>query len=366
MTETTKLARSTVAAFPEVGIPQTNQQIMAEHHLHKLAVLNCNENPLGTAPKAVEGIRRELNQINRYPESGSTDLRAAIGKHYGLEADNVILSNGGDNIITTMMAAFINEDDELIVGDPSFFVYGQISRIMGGRLVKVPLKDFVYDLDGVLAAVTPKTKMVIICNPNNPTSTIVRQKEVDEFLAKVPDHVLVVMDEAYAEFVSDQGYPNTVEAIQAGKNVLMIRTFSKLYGLAGLRVGYAMAAKPLIANMRKAVETFPVNRLAQAGAIAALDDDAFVQKVIAHTDKSRAYLTEEFSKLGMEVIPGAANFMFVDMKRNSDEMAAELQRRGILIRGGGAWGYPNHCRISFGTMEENQWLMQTIKEIIGA
>ena len=230
--------------------------------------------------------------------------------------------------------------------------------------MKVPLKDFVYDLSGILAAITPKTKMIIICNPNNPTATILRQQEMDAFLAQVPENVLVVMDEAYAEFVGDAAYPNSVAYIKAGKPVLMIRTFSKLYGLAGLRIGYALSTKPLIATMRKAIETFPVNRLAQAGAKAALQDRSFVQQVVAHTDESRAYLTEELQKLGLDVVPGAANFMFVDLKQESGPVVAALEQKGILIKGGVSWGYPTYARISFGTKAENQWLIKELKAIL--
>ena len=365
MTNSNKLFRNTVANFPEVSVPPLKADIAKALNLTKTADLDSNENPMGTAPKAVEAIQKELGSLNRYPESGSTLLRTALAEHYGLEADNVIISNGGDNIITTLMNAFINEGDEIVVCKPYFFVYTVESGLLGGKIKEVePMADFACNFEGMLDAITDKTKMVMITNPNNPTAAIIGKKALADFIAKVPDHVLVVLDEAYAEFVGEEDYDDGLEYVKANKNLLIIRTFSKLYGLAGLRVGYALAPKRLIANMRKAIETFPVNRLGQAAAEAALADKAFVQKTIDHANRSRAYLKAEFTKMGVDMVDGFANFCFVNLHTDSKPVVEALGKKGIFVKNGYGWGYPEYARISFGTDEENQWLVQELKAIL--
>ncbi|MGI5824829.1 MAG: histidinol-phosphate transaminase [Bacillota bacterium] len=365
MSNINKLFRNTVANFPEVSIPPVKEEILANLGLEKAACLDSNENPMGTAPKAIAAIQDELNKLNRYPESGSTLLRTALAEHYGLDADNVIISNGGDNIITTLMNSFINEGDEIVVCNPYFFVYGVESGLLGGKIVAVePNTDFSCNFEAMLDAVTEKTKMIMLTNPNNPTATLIGKKALADFIAGVPENVLVVLDEAYAEFVGSHDYGDGLDLVKADKNILIIRTFSKLYGLAGLRVGYALAPKKLIANMRKAIETFPVNRLGQAAAAAALTDSDFVEKTVEHADKSRAYLRTEFKKLGLDMVEGCANFCFVNLHTDSKPVVEALAGKGIFVKNGYGWGYPEYARISFGTDEENQWLINELKIIL--
>jgi histidinol-phosphate aminotransferase len=365
MTNSNKLYRNTVANFPEVSIPPLKEDILKNLGLTKAAHLDSNENPLGSAPKAAEAIQKELKSLNRYPDSGSTLLRNALAKHYDLNADNIIISNGGDNIITTLMNSFINEGDEIITCKPYFFVYGVESSLLGGKIVAVePNADFSCNFEAMLNAITDKTKMIMITNPNNPTAKIIGKKELTDFVAQVPENILVVLDEAYAEFVDGLDYADGLDLVKAEKNILIIRTFSKLYGLAGLRVGYALAPRHLIANMRKAIETFPVNRLGQAAAAAALTDTEFTEKTIKHADKSRQYLKTEFDKLGLDMVDGCANFCFVNLHTDSKPVVEALANKGIFVKNGYGWGYPQYARISFGTDEENQWLIQELKNIL--
>lgn len=365
MADFNKLFRNTVAEFAEVNVPPLKEELLKANGLTKAACLDSNENPLGSSPKAKAAIEAELANLNRYPESGSTLLRQALAEHYNLHEDNIIISNGGDNIITTLMNSFINEGDEIVVCNPYFFVYTVESGVLGGKMVAVePHDDLSCDFEAMLAAINERTKLVMITNPNNPTATVIGKKALYDFLDKVPSNVLVVLDEAYAEFVEADEYADGIEYVRADKNVLIIRTFSKLYGLAGLRIGYAMAPKPLIANMRKAIETFPVNRLAQAAAAAALTDTEFVNATIAEANAGREYLQKEFAKLGLDMVPGSANFCFVNLHTDSKPVVDALAAKGIFVKNGYGWGYPEYARISFGTAEENQWLIRELKAIL--
>lgn len=366
MTDFKNLYRKNVAAFSEVPTPPLKADLLAAKGLTKAACLDSNENPLGSSPKAQAALEQEMGNLNRYPEPGSTLLRRALAKHYDIDQDNIIVSNGGDNIITTLMNSFIDEDDEILVSNPYFFVYEVESKLLGGKIITVePNDDLSCNLEAMLAAITKKTKLIMITNPNNPTAMVIGKNDLTAFLDKVPKDVLVVLDEAYAEFVPAAEYADCIDYVRAEKNVLIIRTFSKLYGLAGLRIGYAMAAKPLIDNMRKAIETFPVNRLAQAAAAAALTDTEFVQATIDHANAGREYLQREFSAMGLDMLKGSANFCFVNLHTDSKPVVAELANRGIFVKNGYGWGYPEYARISFGTMEENQWLVRELKDILG-
>lgn len=366
MADFKNLYRKNVAAFDEVPVPPLKEELLQAKGLTKAACLDSNENPLGSSPKAQAALTAEMANLNRYPEPGSTLLRQALAEHYNLDADNIIISNGGDNIITTMMNSFIDDGDEILVSNPYFFVYGVESGVLGGKIVAVePHSDLSCDFEAMLSAITPKTKLIMITNPNNPTATVLGKEQLTAFLNQVPDNVLVVLDEAYAEFVPAGEYADCIDYVRAENNVLIIRTFSKLYGLAGLRIGYALAAKPLIANMRKTIETFPVNRLAQAAAAAALTDTEFVQATIEHANQSRAYLQQEFTAMGLDMVQGSANFCFVNLHTDSKPVVEELANRGIFVKNGYGWGYPKYARISFGTTEENQWLVRELKEILG-
>jgi len=365
MTNIDKLVRSTLQTVGAVTPPPLLDDYFKAQGIDHPAIMCNNENPLGSSPKAKAAIQAELENINRYPETGSTVLRTALAEYYGLNADNVIISNGGDNIITTLMNTYIEAGDEIVVCEPYFFVYGVESGMLGANLVKVkPVNGFECNLEGMLEAITDKTKLVMITNPNNPTAVTIGADAIDDFLNKVPENVIVVLDEAYAEFVEGD-FPDSISYVKSRPNVLVIRTFSKLYGLAGLRVGYALASEAIIANMRKIIETFPVNRLAQAAAAAALTDTEFRAASVQLAKDNREFYNRELPKFGFEIVPGQANFMFVNLKRDSRELAAALKAKGIMIKDGYGWGYPEYARISFGTPEENARLIAALTEIIG-
>ncbi|MDL2217193.1 histidinol-phosphate transaminase [Christensenellaceae bacterium OttesenSCG-928-M15] len=340
------------------------EQVQREYGLKRVVKLASNENPIKTSPKALEAMKQELDKCYMYPEGSSPAIREALSKKYGVEPGEVLVANGGDHVISLICEAFVNVDDEVIVGVPSFMTYELATVIAGGKLVGVPLVDFTFDLDAVLKAITDQTKIIFLCNPNNPTGTIVRRQEVAAFMEKVPDHCIVVFDEAYFEYVDDPGYPDGMEYVRAKKNVIVIRTFSKIYGLAGVRIGYAVAPKHIMDAFARVLPAFPANRVAQAGALAALDDKAFIEEAKRVNDEGRAYFQAEFEKLGMTYAESHGNFIFVDTKRDAVKLNAELLKRGVIVRPGPQWGYPNALRVSIGTMEENKTLIEALKELV--
>ncbi len=342
------------------------EEVQKEYGLTHIAKMASNENPLGTSPKAIEAMRAETEKVFMYPEGSSAELRAKLAARFGVDQDMLIVTNGADHLLTMLAQAFVNQGDECIIPAPSFAAYVTNTIIMGGVCVMTELKDFTIDLDAMAKKLSPKTKLVYICNPNNPTGTIIGKKAFDDFLAKVPEQAIVIMDEAYAEFVSDPEYPQTLDYIKAGKNVILTRTFSKLYGLAGTRVGYGIAPKHLMDILRKVALPFPVNRLAQAGALAAMDDDDFVAKTIKNNNEGRDYLCKEFAAMGMEYYPSHTNFIFVNIHMDSKMVFQKLLELGVVVRPGHLWGYPEFLRVSFGTMEENQRFIKGLKELKNA
>ncbi|ATW27490.1 histidinol-phosphate transaminase [Candidatus Formimonas warabiya] len=339
------------------------EEAIREYGLKEMIRLASNENPLGTSPKALEAMKQALDDAYLYPEGSSTELRRKVAATFGIEADMVIFGNGADNILLMIAQAFIDEDDEVIVGDPTFSVYETVTRIMGGRVVKVPLRDFTYDLSAIVRKITPQTKLIFVCNPNNPTGSLVTEKEVAQFMDQVPAHCVVVFDEAYAEFVQERNYPQTIRYIHHQKNVLMVRTLSKIFGLAGVRIGYALGPQKLINVLCKVAEPFPVNRVAQAGGLAALDDGEFVKRVLEVNEEGKHYLYEQFSQLGMSYVPSHTNFVFVHLGMDGKLAFQKLWEKGIVIRPGDIWNLPEFSRITIGTAEQNEKLVKALAMI---
>ncbi len=357
------LARKGIDALPVYHAGKTPQQYQEKYGLHEMTVLHLNENPIGASPKALQAIRANLDQIFRYPDSSCQLLREKIAQKNKLSPEMIICANGGDNIITTVMKAFINEGDEVIIGTPSFAIYDIAATAMGGKTVKVPLKEYKFDLPAMLKAINQKTKLIIICTPNNPTGTICAKEELEDFMAKIPDHCLVLLDEAYMDFADKDVFPDSLTYIRENRNILSLRTFSKFYGLAGLRLGYAIGPQRLIETMYKVVEVFAVDSLAQAAGIAALDDIYFADLVCQTVQNGKAYLISKLEKCGCKVVPSQSNFIFVDVGMDSEVMQLELLKRGFMIKSGTGWGYPTCCRISIGTRNEVQLLVQAIAQI---
>jgi histidinol-phosphate aminotransferase len=326
--------------------------------------LASNENVLGPSPRALAAIRKELSNLHMYPEGPCPDLREALARKFSVEEENVVVSNGADNLLALVAGAFINEGEEAVMATPTFSMYPTVTRIMGGKPVEVKLSGFTHDLPSMLKRINRKTKLLFVCNPNNPTGTIVSRGELGAFLTRVPERIVVVLDEAYWDFADSPEYPKGVAYVKEGRPVIVLRTFSKVYGLAGLRVGYAIGRRDLIDCLYRVRESFPVHRLGQAGAVAALKDKAHEEKSIRMVIEGRKYLYRKLAAMGLFYVPSQANFVFIDLGMDSKEALQGLLREGVIIRPGYIWGYPTFARVTVGRMEDNRRFIKALNKII--
>ncbi len=358
------LARKGILKITSYVPGKSIEEVQKEFGPKKWVKLASNENLLGPSPKAIAAIRKELPNIYLYPEGPCTILRKALAEKFALPEGRVVISNGADNLILLIASAFINERDEAIMADPTFSVYTNVTQIMGGKPVKVKLKDFTHDLDAMLKKVNRKTKLVFICNPNNPTGTTVPLESFNSFLSRLPERVIVVLDEAYGDFVEDAFYPNGLDYIRERKQVIVLRTFSKVYGLAGLRVGFALSREDVMDCLYQVRDPFPVHRLGQVAAVAALKDEEHAIKSIQLVYEGKRYLYRELDRMGISYVPSQANFIFVDFEKDSEEVFQALLKEGIIIRPGKMWGYPTFARVTIGRMEDNHRFIQALKKIL--
>lgn len=358
-----RLARKNILKIASYLPGKSIEEVQKEYGAKRWIKLASNENLLGPSPKALEAIRRELPNIHFYPEGPSPVLRQALARSFLLAEENIIISNGADNLILMIANAFVDEGDEVIMAYPTFPVYTNVTQIMGGKPIRVRLQDYTHDLDGMLKRVNRKTKLIFVCNPNNPTGTIVSKVSLNQFLIRLPERVIVILDEAYGDFVEDTLYPNGLDYVKDGKQVIALRTFSKVYGLAGLRIGYAIGRKDLIHCLYQVRDPFPVHRLAQVAALAALTDTDHIQKSIQLVYEGRRYLYKELEKIGIPYVPSEANFIFIDFGKDIEEVFQGLLREGIIIRPGKAWGYPTCGRVTIGKMADNRRFIKALKKI---
>jgi len=358
------LARKGILEIKSYIPGKSIEEVQKEFGAKRWLKLASNENLLGPSPKAVAAIRKELPNIYLYPEGPCTVLRQALAKKFSLRGGMVVISNGADNLILMIANAFVNEGDEVVMADPTFSVYSNVTQIMGGRPIKVRLKDFTHDLDGMLKKVNRKTKLLFICNPNNPSGTTVSQESFNHFLSKLPKRVIVVLDEAYGDFVEDPHYPNGLDYVKGGRQVILLRTFSKVYGLAGLRIGFALGREDLVDCLYQVRDPFPVHRLAQVAAVAALEDRDHAVKSIQLIYEGKRYLYKELDKMGLSYVPSQANFILIDFEKDSEEVFQALLKEGIIIRPGKIWGYPTFARVTIGRMEDNQRFIKALKKIL--
>ncbi|UJF32719.1 histidinol-phosphate transaminase [Paenibacillus hexagrammi] len=340
-------------------------EVQQEWGLEKVIKLASNENPLGPSPKAAAAIQACLSDLNRYPDADTSVLKEAIAAKLGFTSEQLIVTNGAGELITLISEAFLEANDEIVVPSPTFSEYEFGAALMGTRLITVPLltKDR-YDVDGILAAVTERTKIVYICSPNNPTGTYMSKPELQRLMDTLPGHVLTVFDGAYSEFADAADYSDGLELVRRGYPILIIRTFSKVYGLAGIRVGYGIADGSIVNAIRQVKEPFNVNALAQAGAIAALEDDEHLEATRESNRRGRKQLYEGLSQLGMHCEESMSNFLWVRLGTDAGLLYNQLMQRGVIVRYGGNWGYPEHVRISVGSFEENERLLKELRTLL--
>lgn len=337
------------------------EDVMREFNLEKVVKLASNENPLGLSKKVKQAIKDNVDTLSLYPDGNATILKEKISEKLNIPTDNILPSSGSDEMIDLISKSYILPGDEILMADITFPRYIQTATIMGGKPVIVPLEDFKFNLDTMLDNITEKTKIIWFCNPNNPTGTMNTEDEFMNFLDKVPSHILVVSDEAYREYVTRKDYPfNTHKLIDQYPNLLVMRTFSKAYGLAGLRVGYTLGNSEVLSYINKVRGPFNVNSLAQIAAITALTDDEFLKEAYDINLKGKDYLYSEFDQLGFTYASSETNHIFVDIKTNGREMFEELQKRGVIIRPMAG----NFIRVSIGTMEENKIFVEKFREVL--
>lgn len=328
--------------------------------------LASNENPLGPSPLALKAVIENLtgspqsNNINRYPDGSGHYLKSALAEKLAVDGEEVILGNGSNELIDIAVRTFLQPGDEAVMAAPSFVVYPLDVRAAGGRSVEIPLKDYTHDLEAMGDAVTPKTKMLFVANPNNPTGTINKRDEFDRLMKRIPDGVLVVVDEAYYEYVADPDYADSMKHFREGRDILILRTFSKIYGLAGLRIGYGIAKKELVVEMNKIRPPFNTSSIAQTAAIHALSDDGHVDATREINEAGKKYLYKELDSLGLKYVPSQTNFIYLPLGQDANILYNNLLRQGIIVRPMG----PREIRVTIGLPEENKRFIEALKKAV--
>lgn len=329
----------------------------------QIVKLASNENPLGVSPLAYEAMHEALEEIARYPDGNSFALRDAVCKKFHLAPDQLVFGNGSNDILELAARAFLTPNTEAVYSQHAFAVYPLVTQAVGAKGIVVPAKDFGHDLDAMLAAITPATRIVFVANPNNPTGTLLGKEALLNFLRQVPENVMVLLDEAYDEYLSAEHKSEAITWLGQFKNLVISRTFSKAYGLAGLRVGFGMAAPEIAGLMNRVRQPFNVNSVAQAAAVAALQDDAFVERSRALNQAGMVQLTQAFDRLGLSYIPSFGNFVSVRLP-NAAQAYQQLLAKGVIVRPVANYEMPEYLRVSIGLFSENARFIEVLEEIL--
>ena len=331
----------------------------------KVYKLNSNENPLGPSPKVIETLKNCLLEVHHYPEASYQELKEFLAKKWDVLPEQIILGNGSNEIIEFLFKSIINPDDEIIISKPSFLMYEKFAEIYGAKIKLIPLtKDFKHNFAEILKNISKRTKIIFLDHPHNPSGSVLNRKDWQDFLKNLPSYILTVIDEAYGEFIEDPSIPLGIEFLKNGYKVLILRTFSKAYGLAGLRLGYGISFIELSKVLDSVRQPFNINLLAYKAGLTVLQDKEYIEKSISLVKEGRKYLTEKLTSFGFKVYPSQANFIMVDFGEKAEKIYQELLKRGILVRPLKAYGFSNALRISIGLPEENKILVENIKYIL--
>lgn len=322
--------------------------------------LASNENPLGPSPKALANIKKNLKFSSIYPDQFATQLREKLAEKLKLSPTNILVGNGSDEIMQIICATFLSARERVLIAKGTFSIYNFVTKLFDGEANFVELKNYRHNLTSFLQELTPETKIMFLCNPNNPTGTFFTRDEFDGFIKLLPKNVLVVVDEAYADFSDSKDFPESLKYIN-DYNVIVLRTFSKLYGLAGLRAGYAIASENLINYLRLAKLPFNVNRLAVAAATAALDDKVFVKKTLKMVKEGKKFLYKELKRLNLKFLETQANFIFVKLPEEADNVFLKLMSKAVIVRPLTSFGFPNAIRVTIGTNEQNKKFIKALE-----
>jgi histidinol-phosphate aminotransferase len=343
-------------------------ELEREYGIKNPIKLASNENPWGPSPKAIRALRAELLNLHRYPDGSCYYLVQAIAEKLGITPAEIVMGNGSNEVIEFLVKAFVQEGDEVITSHPSFLMYQKIVQVRGGINHVVPLKDMGHDLAVIKKMVSGKTRLIFLDNPNNPTGTAIPPVELYRFLSEIPESVIVVLDEAYVDFMDKQlqvDLYSLIRNVEGRCPVVFLRTFSKAYGLAGLRVGYGLMAKEIAACLHKVRQPFNINQMAQVGALAALEDEDYYQLTLERTVKGRNYLSREVDKFGCKSYPSETSFFLIDVRGNADKLYQAMLYKGVIVRSMSAYGFENFIRVTVGTEEENKRLLKSLADCLG-
>ena len=356
--------REVVTHIAPYTLGKTLADLKKEYGLSSIRKLSENENIYGCSPHVEKWFKENMGDLFLYPDGAAVELGNKVAAFLGVEKTKLVFGNGSDEVIRLLTRAYLDSGDEAIMADVTFPRYQTNVFLEGGSPIIVPLVNGTHDLTRMYEAITPRTKLIFICNPNNPTGTIVGKKELLHFIESIPSHILVVVDEAYMEYVTTDDYLETLPLLSSFDNLIVLRTFSKIYGLAGLRVGFGVMNEEIAEQLRKVKDVFNVNAVAQRSAVIALEDQSFIRECTFKNQQGRTYLEKELDRLGLTYFPSQANFIMVDTGMNGDILSNELVKRGIVVRSGTLLGYPDTIRLTIGTEEDNQHFIRATEEIL--
>lgn len=349
------------AEFPD----KTHKQLSKMLKRDEIIKLSFNENPYGPSPKAIASMQEIVSKLHIYTDHEGVDLKNAIANKFCLKPENVIYSNGADEMITMICNTFLNEGEEVIIPVPTFGQYKVNVLLMNAQPILVKCcDDFQIDLEGIRQQINKKTKLIFLCNPNNPTGLVISKEQMDAFVKSLPDHVILVIDEAYIEYADHSQIANGIDYVRNNDRVIIIRTFSKIYGMAGARIGYAFASEEIIFHINRVRMPVNINWVGMEGAIASLDDDEHIAKIREYTSREKKYLYNKFDEMGLIYIPSQTCFILVNLGRDSKKVMLDVAQDGIIIRPAHDWGYPNYARISLGNHEQNEKLVAAMKKAL--
>ena len=333
---------------------------------HSAIKLASNENPLGPSPKALEAVRRHLDRVHFYPDGGGYYLRQKLAEIHHLAMDQIILGAGSTDLIELVAKTFLTAGDEAITSESAFYMYRLAVEDMGAGLVLTPMREMTFDLAAIVRAVTHRTKVIYLGNPNNPTGTMFTAEDLDRLLDALPPRVLVVLDEAYFEYVQRADYSRSVDYVRQGRNILVLRTFSKVHGLAGLRLGYGLGHRELIDSLHRIRSPFNANSLAQVAGLAALDDCEHVARSVESNTREMKFVTEELTLMGVRYTPSVGNFLLVDTGRDCEEDFVRLLHEGVIVRPMKIYGFPTSQRVTIGRHENSEIFLEALRRVMAA
>ncbi|ADL12730.1 histidinol-phosphate transaminase [Acetohalobium arabaticum] len=353
--------RETIKNVSPYAHGKTIKEIKEEYGLDKVAKLCFNENPYAPYPNCLSAIKNEFENLNYYADADYIELKELIGERLGFAKKNIALSHGAVGILEILSKIFIQKGNEVIIPESTYGLYEDLSRSLGAVVKKAPLVSDKINVEVMLDKITPETKLIWLCNPHNPTGTIIKDSEFKYFLDQVPEDVWIIVDEAYYEFTDAEELPDTTATVKEGENIILVRTFSKAYGMAGLRLGYALADQEIIRAIKQASQPFNANKAAIAGAKAVLKDDSYFKKAVNKINDSKEYLISELKKMNYQVLPSYTNFVFFRTSYPADEITNELLQNGVMVASGSRWNCDKGIRVSIGKPEENQKFLQELK-----